>query len=95
MQQASQLDRGDGDVRVAAVDALAGGLQTLHRLIDPALVAEEPRQPHEIALRRPAPHLADAVPAFQVRQDPPERHHVLGVVPGHDPDRPHGTAAQE
>jgi hypothetical protein len=94
-QQPRQLDRGERHFRIAAVDALGRGLQTRERLIDPTLVAEEPRQPHQIALRGPAPHLADAVAAFKVRQDSPERHDILGVVPGHDSDRPNGTAAQE
>ena len=94
-QQPGELDRGQGDLRIAAVDRLAGDLEAGDRFVDAALVAEQARQPHEVAGRRPAPDLTLAVASFEVGQDAPERDHVLGVVAGHDPDRPGRAAAQE
>ena len=86
-QQPGQFHRGESHVRIAAVDALAGDLQARHRLLETAFVAVEAGEPHQVPGRSPTPDFAVSVTTFYMSQQAAERHHVLGVVAGDDPDR--------
>jgi hypothetical protein len=70
-EEPRQLNRRQGDVRIAAVDGSAGDLETSDRFVNTTFVTEQTGQPHQISRRRPAANLALAVASIEVRQDSP------------------------